>query len=267
LIAPLRFAAYIGSSARTELVKQIAALLLGVRGYTILAVSTIVKTPLLVKNIDITTKHMYTLGIESVLLVTMIAAFLGSATVTQAVYQMSGLVPLRYLGALVCKTTVTELGPVITSMVFAGRVATGIAAEIASMKGSEQLDAMSVLRLDPIRYLIVPKMVACVIMLPVLTIWAILVAFAGSALTVAISVDVTMHTYLSGMKLFFNPVDVYVGVGKTLIFGAIVAITGAYYGFQAKGGAAGVGNATTKAVVVSAVLILVFDFVVAVLAM
>jgi len=263
LIAPLRFAAYIGSSVRTEL----ASLFLGVRGYSILTVSTFSKTPLLVKNVEITTRHMFTLGIESIPLVTMIALFLGSATVTQAVYQMSGLVPLRYLGALVCKTTVTELGPVITSMVFAGRVATGIAAEVASMKGSEQLDAMSVLRLDPIRYLIVPKMVACIVMLPVLTIWAILVAFIGSAVTVAISVDVTMHTYLSGMRLFFNPLDVYVGVGKTAVFGAIVAITGAYFGFHAKGGAAGVGNATTKAVVVSAVLILVFDFVIAVLVM
>jgi phospholipid/cholesterol/gamma-HCH transport system permease protein len=267
LIAPLRFVAYIGSSARTELIKKISLLLLGVRSYSILSVTTIIKTPLLVKNIDITIRHMYTLGIESVLLVTMIAAFLGSATVTQAVYQMSGMIPLRYLGALVCKTTVTELGPVITSMVFAGRVATGIAAEIASMKGSEQLDAMNVLRLDPIRYLIVPKMVACIVMLPVLTVWAILIAFVGSAVTVAISVDVTMYTYLSGMKLFFNPLDVYVGVGKTAVFGAIVAITGAYYGFQAKGGAEGVGNATTKAVVISAVLILVFDFVIAVMVM
>jgi phospholipid/cholesterol/gamma-HCH transport system permease protein len=92
-------------------------------------------------------------------------------------------------------------------------------------------------------------------------------AFTGAAVTVAISVDVTMYTYLSGMKLFFNPNDVFIGVGKTAVFGAIVAITGAYYGFEAKGGAEGVGNATTKAVVVSAVLILVFDFIVAVLVM
>ncbi|MDR0307472.1 MAG: ABC transporter permease [Chitinispirillales bacterium] len=266
MVAPLRLVAFIGYFARTELSK-VTQLFLGVRSYSLLTAATFSKAPLLVKNIDITTRHMYTLGIESIPLVTMIAAFLGSATVTQAVYQMSGLVPLRYLGALVCKTTVTELGPVITSMVFAGRVATGIAAEIASMKGSEQLDAMNVLRLDSIRYLIVPKMVACIVMLPVLTVWAILIAFVGAGVTVAISVDVTMHTYLSGMKLFFNAYDVYVGVGKTAVFGAIVAITGAYFGFQAKGGAAGVGNATTKAVVVSAVLVLVFDFVIAVMVM
>ena len=263
MIAPLRLIGLIGETARA----RTRAFILGTRLYSKLSVQTFSKMPLMVKNIDITTNHMYTLGIESIPLVTMIALFLGSATVTQAVYQMSGMIPFRYLGALVSKTTITELGPVITSMVFAGRVATGIAAEIASMKGSEQLDAMNVLRLDPIRYLIVPKTVACIVMLPVLTIWAILMAFVGAAVTVAISVDVTMYTYLSGMKLFFNPNDVYMGVGKTAIFGAIVAITGAYFGFQAKGGAEGVGNATTKAVVTSAVLILVFDFVVAVMVM
>ena len=263
MIAPLQFLASAGRAVRG----RGRAFALGARYYTLLLWQTFTRFPLMVKNIDFTTSHMYTLGIESVPLVTMIAIFLGSATVTQAVYQMSGMIPFRYLGALVCKTTLTELGPVITSMVFAGRVATGIAAEIASMKGSEQLDAMKVLRLDPIRYLIVPKTVACIVMLPALTIWAILMAFTGAAVTVAISVDVTMYTYLSGMKLFFNPNDVFIGVGKTAVFGAIVAITGAYYGFEAKGGAEGVGNATTKAVVVSAVLILVFDFIVAVLVM
>jgi len=263
LIAPLRVLASAGAAVRGR--GRVFAL--GARYYSLLAWQTFTRFPLMVKNIDFTTSHMYTLGIESIPLVTMIAIFLGSATVTQAVYQMSGMIPFRYLGALVCKTTITELGPVITSMVFAGRVATGIAAEIASMKGSEQLDAMKVLRLDPIRYLIVPKTIACIIMLPALTIWSILMAFTGAAFTVAISVDVTMYTYLSGMKLFFNPNDVFIGVGKTAIFGAIVAITGAYFGFGAKGGAEGVGNATTKAVVVSAVLILVFDFIVAVLVM
>jgi phospholipid/cholesterol/gamma-HCH transport system permease protein len=266
VIAPLRLIASVGEVARAQFGKG-RSFILGTREYSILSVQTFSKMPLAVKNIDITTNHMYTLGIESIPLVTMIALFLGSATVTQAVYQMSGMIPLRYLGALVCKTTVTELAPVITSMVFAGRVATGIAAEIASMKGSEQLDAMNVLRLDPIRYLIVPKAIACIVMLPVLTVWAILMCFVGAAFTVAVSVNMTMHTYLSGMKLFFNPVDVYMGVGKTAIFGAIVAITGAYFGFKATGGAEGVGNATTKAVVISAVLILIFDFVVAVMVM
>ncbi|MDR3011747.1 MAG: ABC transporter permease [Chitinispirillales bacterium] len=266
MIYPLRLVASVGGAARLLAAKGYR-FVLGAHQYGRLTKQTLVRFPLIVKNLNITISHMYTLGIESIPLVTMIALFLGSATVTQAVYQMSGMIPFRYLGALVCKTTVTELAPVITSMVFAGRVATGIAAEVACMKNSEQLDAMNVLRLDPIRYLIVPKTVACIVMLPVLVIWANLMAFTGAALTVALTVDVTMHTYLSGKKIFFDAIDVYVGVGKTAIFGAIVAITGAYFGFTAKGGAEGVGNATTKAVVVSAVLILVFDFVVAILVM
>ena len=182
---------------------------------------------------------------ESTLLVSVIALFLGSETVVQAAYQMSTIVPMRYLGVLVCKSITTELGPVITSMVVAGRVATGIAAEIGSMKTTEQLDAMKVLRLDPIRYLIVPKTIACI--------------------TVLLTVDMSMHTFLSGLRLFFAENTLYIGVLKTTVFGAIIALTGAHFGFEAKAGAEGVGNATTKAVITAVVLILIVDFVIAVL--
>jgi phospholipid/cholesterol/gamma-HCH transport system permease protein len=208
---------------------------------------------------------MWSLGVESLPLVSVIAIFLGSETVIQAVYQMAGIVPMRYLGVLVCKSLTTELGPVITCMVVAGRVTTGIAAEIGSMKTTEQLDAMQVLRLDPIRYLIVPRIVACIIMVPVLVILGECVAFIGSIVTVALSVDMTMHEYLSGLRLFFHAQDLFIGVTKTIVFGAIIALTGAHFGFEAKGGAEGVGNATTKAVITAAVLILIFDFVIGVL--
>ncbi|MDG5815967.1 ABC transporter permease [Chitinispirillales bacterium ANBcel5] len=238
-----------------------------VQKFSVLVYQTFTRAYLLYKNPGITIEHMYTLGVESFPLVSVIALFLGSATVAQAVYQMGGLIPLRYLGVLVCKSIVTELGPVITAMVVAGRVSTSIAAEVASMKSSEQLDAMNVLRLDPIRYLIVPKTVACVVMLPVLVIWANFLAIIGATFTVALSVDMTVYSFLSGLRLFFDPMDVYVGVAKTMVFGAIIALTGSHFGFQSKGGAEGVGNATTKSVVVAAVLILVFDFIIALLAL
>lgn len=226
---------------------------------------TAARSPLLARNPDLTIAQMFGLGIESLGLVTVIAIFLGTETVIQAVYQMSGIIPLRYLGVLVCKSITTELGPVITAMVVAGRCATGIAAEIGSMKATEQLDAMQVLRLDPIRYLIVPKTVACIVMLPVLAIWAEFVGFLSSIVTVLLTVDMTLYTYLAGLRLFFDATDLYVGVLKTMVFGAIIALTGAHFGFEAKGGAEGVGDATTKAVVTAAVLILIFDFVIAVL--
>jgi phospholipid/cholesterol/gamma-HCH transport system permease protein len=233
--------------------------------YCSLAGKTFSRSYLVFRNPDLTVIQMFGLGVESLGLVTVIAIFLGTETVIQAVYQMSGIIPMRYLGVLVCKTTITELAPVITGMVVAGRVATGIAAEIGSMKTTEQLDAMQVLRLDPIRYLIVPRTVACIIMLPVLAIWAVLVDFLSSIVTVVLSVDITMHTYLSGLRLFFAPIDLFVGIFKTMVFGAIIALTGAHYGSEAKAGAEGVGEATTKAVIVSAILILIFDFSIAVL--
>jgi phospholipid/cholesterol/gamma-HCH transport system permease protein len=238
---------------------------MSVAEYGKLGFVTMRRLPLLVRNPDLTVTQMYMLGVESVGLVSVIALFLGSVTVTQAIYQMSGIIPLRYLGVLVSKSMITELGPGITSMVFAGRVATGIAAEIGSMKNSEQFDAMAVLNLDPIRYLIVPKTAACIIMVPLLVIWAILLAFFGALVTVILTVDMTVYQFLHGLRLFFNPTDLYFSIFKTTVFGAIVAITGAHFGFLVQGGAQGVGNATTKAVVTSVVLILIFDFLMALL--
>ncbi|HEX7511379.1 MAG TPA: ABC transporter permease [Chitinivibrionales bacterium] len=232
------------------------------RMFTLL-LSIVRRLPLLFKNISLSFEQMYAIGIESLPLVTVIAVFIGATTVTQAVYQFSGFVPLKYLGLAVCKTLITEIGPVFTSMVVAQRIATAIGAEIGSMKINEQLDAMTCLNLDSVRYLFLPKTIACVIMLPVLVIWSEFIAFISSILTVLFSVHVTLYVYISGLKLLFNPSDLIVGVVKTSVFGGIIAITGCHFGLEARGGAEGVGEATTKAVMASCLLILVFDFLIA----
>jgi phospholipid/cholesterol/gamma-HCH transport system permease protein len=223
----------------------------------------VVRLPLALRNISLSFEQMYAIGVESLPLVTIIAVFIGATTVTQAVYQFSGFIPLKYLGLAVCKTLISEIGPVFTSMVVAQRVSTSIGAEIGSMKINEQLDAMTCLNLDSIRYLFVPKTIACIVMLPVLVIWSELVAFVSSILTVIFSVKVTLYVYLSGLRLLFNPADLIIGVAKTSIFGAIIALTGCHFGLEARGGAEGVGEATTKAVMSSCLLILVFDFIIA----
>ncbi|MBD3322177.1 MAG: ABC transporter permease [Chitinivibrionales bacterium] len=232
---------------------------------TYLICSTVVRLPLFAKNISISIEQMYSIGLGSLPLVSIIAVFLGAETVIQAEYQFRNIIPMKYLGTAVCKSIINELGPVVTSLVVSGRVATAIAAEIGSMKTTEQLDAMTILNLDPIRYLVVPKTIACIIMVPMLVIWAEMLAIAGSVVTVALSLDVTMYVYTTGLKLFFTPVDIYMGVAKSMVFGAIIAVTGCYFGYEARGGAAGVGNATTRAVMTSAVLILIFDFCIAAL--
>ncbi|MCU0609456.1 MAG: ABC transporter permease [Chitinispirillaceae bacterium] len=262
MIAPLRLVALTGQSA-IRLTRSSGLFLRSLARFSSLISRTASRSHLSIKNPELTLAQMYSLGVESLPLVTVIALFLGMEVVVQAIYQMAGIIPMRYLGVLVCKSITTELGPVITSMVVAGRVATGIAAEIGSMKTSEQLDAMQVLRLDPIRYLIVPKTLACIIMLPILVIWAEFTAICGALLAVLLTVDMSMHSFFSGLRLFFNPNDLFIGVLKTAVFGAIIAFTGAHFGFESKSGAEGVGNATTKAVITAIVLVLIFDFLIA----
>jgi phospholipid/cholesterol/gamma-HCH transport system permease protein len=262
LIIPLRIVAGVGT-VTLGLIDYILDFLRGLKRISALIFISFSRMHLIAKNISISIQQMYSIGIGSLPLISVIALFTGSVTVTQAVYQFSGIVPLRYLGLAVCKALITELGPVITSIVFACRVCTAIAAEVGSMKATEQLDAMTCLNLDPIRYIIVPKIIACIIMVPVLVIWAELLAFLGSIVTVILSVDTTLYLYLSGLRMFFNPADLFIGIVKTSVFGCIIAIVGSHFGLETTGGAEGVGIATTRAVMTSIVLILVFDFIIA----
>jgi phospholipid/cholesterol/gamma-HCH transport system permease protein len=228
-----------------------------------LALKTAVRLPLILKNIPITIEQMYVIGLESLSLVAVTSVFVGGEAVVQCMYQFSGIVPLRYLGMAVSKALITELSPVITGLVVCSRISTAIAAETGSMKTSEQLDAMACLSLDPIRYLVVPKTVATVIMMPVLAVFSELIAFAASIITAVLFTDVTFNLYITGLRMFFSPKDMLFGIAKTSVFGLIIALTGAHFGFQAKKGAEGVGEATTKAVMTAMVLILVFDFIIA----
>jgi len=228
-----------------------------------LVYKTAARMPLMFRNVNISIEQMYVIGLESLPLVAVTSVFVGGEAVVQATYQFSGYVPLRYLGMAVCKALITELCPVITALVVSSRISTAIAAEIGSMKTSEQLDAMTCLSLDPIRYLIVPKTIACVLMMPILVIFSELVAFAASVITAVLFTDVALDTYLLSLRMFFVAKDLLIGIAKTMAFGGVIAMTGAHFGFQATKGAEGVGEATTKAVMTAAVLILVFDFVIA----
>jgi phospholipid/cholesterol/gamma-HCH transport system permease protein len=249
-----------------SLLNGVAVLLAHISRMALLLWSIFSRLPLMVKNVGLSIEQMYGIGIDSLPLVSVIAIFTGATTVTQAVYQFSGFIPLKFLGLAVCKTLINEIGPVFTSMVVAGRISTAIAAEIGSMKTGEQLDAMVCLNLDPVRYLYVPKMIACMIMLPMLVIWGELIAFICSIFTVIFSVNVTLHVYLHGLRFLFNPADLLLGIVKTSVFGAVIALTGCHFGLETRGGAEGVGNATTKAVMTSFVLILIFDFLIAFIA-
>lgn len=210
-------------------------------------------------------EQMVAMGIESLPLVFVTSIFTGAVAAVQAAYQFQDYVPMRYLGSVIGKSVVIELGPVLTALVVAGRVGASIAAELGTMRVTEQIDALETIGISPIRYLAVPRMVAGMVMLPVVTIFADFLAIVGAYVVAYISLDVPTNTFMEGLRLFFHLRDIFGGLVKSFFFGIVIATMGCYFGFHAEGGAEGVGRATTRAVVSSCLSILVLDYMLATL--
>jgi len=208
-------------------------------------------------------EQMVAIGIESLPLVVVTSLFTGGVAAVQAAYQFQDYVPMRYLGSVIGKSVVIELGPVLTALVVAGRVGASIAAELGTMRVTEQIDALETIGISPIRYLAVPRFMAGMIMLPVVTIFSDFLAIAGAYVVANLSLDVSSNVFMEGLRLFFHLRDVLGGLLKSLFFGVVIATMGCYFGFNAEGGAEGVGRATTRAVVGSCLLILVLDYLLA----
>jgi len=156
-----------------------------------------------------------------------------------------------------------ELGPVLTGLVVGGRVGASIAAEIGTMKVTEQIDALESLGIDSIRFLALPRFVAGMIMIPVVVVFADFIAILGGYFAAIGSIGMSGHSFVYGMRLFFEMGDVWGGLIKSVFFGAIIALMGCYHGLRTEGGAEGVGRAATRAVVYSCLLILVTDYILA----
>ncbi len=156
---------------------------------------------------------------------------------------------------------VRELGPVITALIFAGRVSSGIRAELGSMRVTEQIDAMEVSGVNPFRYLVVTRIFATTFILPILTVYVIFIALIGAYLAVVLVQNMTWDYYIGRVIFAVEFGDAIPGIAKTFVFGYIVGLVGAYKGYTATNGTEGVGKASTSAVVVSSLLILVFDMV------
>jgi phospholipid/cholesterol/gamma-HCH transport system permease protein len=221
--------------------------------------------PLVFKNPSITVKQMMSIGVSSIPLILVTSAFTGMVTTVQAEYQFRNFIPDKFIGTAVSKSVLIELGPVLTALVMAGRVGSALAAEIGSMKEKEELDAMIVLDLDPLRYLAMPRMLTFMIMIPCLTIFSMFVAILGGWVVSTIGLNITSYTYTSGLTYWFDIRDLLAGLTKSFVFGIIICLMGYHHGLTAGSGAKGVGTATMKTVVSSSLLILIFDFIIAIL--
>ena len=205
------------------------------------------------------TLHASTLGVQSLPIAIYIAVFTGIVLALLASYSFTGAVPLYFVGTLVEKTITMELAPVLTGLALAGRVGANIAAELGTMRVTEQIDARETLAYDPHAYLVVPRVLAGTVMFPIIVGVAVVVGVgAGWAASVAL-LQISSEEFTKGLRLFFETFDVQYGLVKAASFGTVVTWTGCMQGMSARGGAQGVGRAATAAVVYSAVMILLLD--------
>ena len=210
-------------------------------------------------------EQMQVVAIGSLPLVVTTSVFVGAVTAVQAVYQMQAYVPMKFLGTVISKSVFIELGPVLIALVVGSRLCANYAAELGTMKVTEQLDAMNIMAIDPARYLAMPRFLASVLMIPIITILANTIAVTGGYVASVLTLDVTSSTFIEGLKMFYKSSDLIGGLIKSFIFGGIIAMSGIYFGFNTEGGAEGVGKATMTAVVGSCLSVLVADYFLAII--
>jgi phospholipid/cholesterol/gamma-HCH transport system permease protein len=212
-------------------------------------------------RVPLIVRQMLFIGIKSLPIATLTALFVGMVMVLQTGTWLRKFGALQYVPGITFIALAREMVPVFTAVVVGARVAASITAELGTMKVTEQIDAMDVLNVDPVRYLVVPRFWASVLMLPVASMYSLVTGVLGGMLVSLATLNISPSHYWTITQRFANLNDIYSGLAKTFVFGAIIALVGCFYGFHTRGGAEGVGRATTTSVVVTLVLILVWDYV------
>ena len=207
-------------------------------------------------------EQCYLIGYTTLPIVTILTFFIGSVLALQSGYSMDNFGAKQFIGTLVGLTMARELGPVMVAILLAGRVGSAITAELASMKVYQEIDALVTMNIPPERMLVLPRLAAVLVMMPVLAIVANLCGWYGGALvcqyTHTISVD--SESYFAALKAFMKPRDIVDGLVKAEVFGFVVVLVCCYIGLNTRGGPREIGASVTKAVVTSLILILVLDY-------
>ncbi len=206
-------------------------------------------------------KHMDELGVKTLPIVSVTGFIIGLVLAMQSQPVMARFGAEAFLPSMVALSVVRELGPVITALIFAGRVSSGIGAELGSMRVTEQIDAMEVSAINPFKFLVVTRVLACTIILPVLTLYVIFLAILGGYLAIFLSKGINFELYTNSVVNSLQFSDIVPGIAKTFFFGYIVGIVGAYKGYYTENGTVGVGRASTSSVVIASLIILVADMV------
>lgn len=209
-------------------------------------------------------EQMMRIGVESIPIIAMAAGFSGAVMTVQTAYQLvSPFIPRTIIGSIVAPSMILELGAVVSGFILAGRVGARISAELGTMRVTEQIDALEAMGLNSVSYLIAPRILAGVIMFPVLYVTACFVGISGGILVAEIGGYLSAGEFMQGARDFFRPYDAVFGVIKAITFGFIITSVSCYKGYHTAGGAEGVGRSTTQAAVTSCVFILVADLLLA----
>ena len=208
--------------------------------------------------------QMVRIGVDSIPIVALAAAFSGSVLTVQTAYQLaSPFIPKSIIGSIVAPSIMLELGMIIAGFILAGRVGARIAAELGTMRVSEQIDALEVMGLNSISFLILPRVLAGVIMFPVLYVVSCTFGIGFGIFTGHVGGMLSASEFLQGARQFFKLLDPFIGFIKAVAFGFIVTSVACYKGYYTRGGAVGVGDSTTQAAVLSCVFILFADLLIA----
>ncbi len=239
--------------AVTREVGQIVLLFLGIIRYV----------PRVFRDRALVLEQMKIVGSDSLPLVILVGSFTGAIAALQAtnLFAKFNLIGIArpFIGGSIATVVFTELTPVLTALVIAGRVGGAIAAQIGTMKVSEQIDALDMMAIDRDRYLGMPRVMAAITMMPVLAVFSSVVALVGAYVLTSFLFDFSMATFFTSVQNYFNLSEIIRGLVKSLVFGGFTALIGCHVGFQTEGGAEGVGNSTVRAFTISAASILVID--------
>ncbi len=205
-------------------------------------------------------REMENIGVRSVGVTAVTTIFTGMVLALQTAYSLPTIGVKYYIGTVVAKSLVRELGPVLTALIVGGRIGSGMAAELGTMKVTEQIDALRSMAADPVKKLVAPKLIATLVMLPALTILGDLLGILGGLAVSVAQLQLTAGFYINDVLDALTIEDVLSGIGKSFFFAYFITIIGCYNGLYASGGADGVGRATTNTVVMASILVLVSDF-------
>lgn len=203
------------------------------------------------------------IGIDSIMIVSLMSVFIGGVIALQTASNMDNpLLPAYTVGYITRSSTVLELSPTIISLILAGKVGSSISSEIGTMRISEQIDALEIMGINSLNYIVLPKVVSALIFFPILIVFSMTLALVGGWLSLLLSDLSDTDTYVLGIRSFFKAYDIFYALTKTVVFGFIIVTIASYYGYYAKGGSVEVGRSSTEAVVTSSICILIANFII-----